>query len=231
MRPRAYLPVAAVLPLLASTPGCIAPIEADSAGGTSSEIRLPPTRVYLLRGLADVFSTGLDTLADKLNASGATARSFSGPLWPELVTEIRQLGERGEPNLPLVLIGHSYGADQAILTAGELAASGIRVDLLLLVDATAPPPIPTNVLRCVHVYIPTPFGAAAPELFAGNPVVPGGGNTGTQVVNRVFSVEEFGPRAARVDHFTLDTSPRLHEYLIAEIAALHAEVARDIQSK
>ena len=40
--------------------------------------------VYLFRGLADVFSTGMDTLADELNKKGIHATSHSHTDWKEI---------------------------------------------------------------------------------------------------------------------------------------------------
>src|ERR1700751_2786856 len=44
----------------------------------------PHPHVYLFRGLADVFSTGMDTLADELNKQGVHATSHSHTDWKEI---------------------------------------------------------------------------------------------------------------------------------------------------
>lgn len=172
-------------------------------------------RVYLLRGLADVFSLGLDELAEKLRAIGVDARSISGPSWPELLTILDSPAH--SPDEPIILMGHSYGADDALNLCKQLQARGIDVDLVFLIDATDPRPVPANVARCVHIYIPTEIGAALPSVFAGNPIVAEDGNDRTVIENRQMTVDEFGPAARSVDHFTLDSSPLMHDAAIAEV--------------
>src|SRR5262249_9492760 len=51
------------------------PIDSNSRARVSG-------RVYLLRGLMDVYSLGLNSLADELNEVGVNAVPTSGPLWP-----------------------------------------------------------------------------------------------------------------------------------------------------
>ena len=44
-----------------------------------------------------------------------------------------------EPRVPLVLIGFSYGADDAVQVAAKLSRAGIPIDLLLTIDPVTPP--------------------------------------------------------------------------------------------
>ena len=79
------------------------------------------TRVYLLRGLANVFSLGLDDLADKLSRRGIQATVANHADADALADEIvarRAAGWRG----PVVLVGHSLGADAVYPMAARLAA-------------------------------------------------------------------------------------------------------------
>jgi hypothetical protein len=47
------------------------------AAGLRSAMAQPRAHVYLFRGLADVFSTGMDTLAEELNKRGVYATSHN----------------------------------------------------------------------------------------------------------------------------------------------------------
>ena len=68
--------------------------------------------VYLMRGLMDV-STGLDDLAAKLKRRGMTAVVKSYTDEAEL-TEAALRGYKSGTGCPIVIIGHSLGADAAV---------------------------------------------------------------------------------------------------------------------
>lgn len=195
--------------------GCGAPVDNTGADtGAAQRARVCDVEVYALRGLWDVFSLGLDTLTDKLHAQNIDAVAASDTQWSRVAEEIRSThGESGDGG-SIVLVGHSYGADDAIRVAKRLESAKLSVALLVLVDATNPPPVPANVDRVVHYYLPTTLGEDDPDGFPGNPVVLEPGNKHTQMENIIFSEENFGPRVAGVDHFSIDESPVLHQLVI-----------------
>jgi pimeloyl-ACP methyl ester carboxylesterase len=193
--------------------GCAAP---QIAATTSSRAG----QVVCLRGLLDVFSLGLNDLAERLRHDGIEAITVSGPSWPRLAQSIREARSRGDLRKPLVLVGHSYGADDAIRLARKLKRWNIEVELLVLLDATTPPPVPSNVVRCLHVYRPTVMGDVFPHLFAGNPVDAEPGNHRTQVVNRIVSRESFGAAAAHIGHFSIDASDAVHDLVLREVQSV-----------
>src|SRR5580704_4058686 len=67
-------------------------------------------QVDLLRGLADIFSRGMDTLTDKLNRQGYSARVYSTNGWQAVARRIAEQYVRGQKTI-VVVIGHSLGAD------------------------------------------------------------------------------------------------------------------------
>ena len=86
--------------------------------------------IYLLRGLFNVFSLGMDDLAAKLQQQGFSAvvdnhNSWSAPA--ERIIAARQAGSKRQ----IVLIGHSLGGDDVIKVAERLNQAEIAVDLLL----------------------------------------------------------------------------------------------------
>lgn len=174
-------------------------------------------QVYLLRGLWDVFSKGLNTLSVELQERGIAADAISSPEWPRIAEEIEKRQSERSRETPLIFVGHSYGADDAIRLCKALESKGIEVELLLLLDATNPPAIPANVARCVHYYLPNELGAAAPDVFSGNPVEAEEGNARTVVVNVIVSEREFGPEARGIDHFNLESAGVLHAAVMEEI--------------
>jgi len=206
---------------------CAAPRAHRPAGPRTGE-------VLCLRGLLDVFSLGLNDLAERLRQEGFDARSANGGSWRVLSLETHQSRLRGDSQGPLVLIGHSYGADNAVRMARELRKWDIEVDFLVLLDATSPPTVPANVVRCLHLYRPTVFGDLLPSVFAGNPVKPEQGNDRTEIVNKIVSEEALGPAAARVGHFSIDASAVVHDLVVREVLQLcpaHASKRQEFNAR
>jgi pimeloyl-ACP methyl ester carboxylesterase len=108
-------------------------------------------QVFLLKGLADVFSAGMDTLAAKLAARGVSARvanhSTSDSLAEEVARRYRA-GGRG----PVVIIGHSLGADAAVEMAQRLNEARVPVALVVGFGPTRSFNLPPNVARAVNYY-------------------------------------------------------------------------------
>lgn len=193
--------------------GCAVPkIDAPSLSGEGY--------AFCIRGLWDVFSLGLNDLARQLRQEGVNAFAISGPAWPRLANEIRQANLEGRLSGPLVFVGHSYGADDAIRLAHELDQYGIDVELLMLLDATNPPPVPRNVARCVHLYRPALAGKILPGVFAGNPVAAHPTNHRTVIRNVSLAEGPFQQTAASVGHMNIDASPLVHELVIREVVAV-----------
>jgi hypothetical protein len=108
--------------------------------------------VYLLRGFIGVFSTGIDDISKQLNHHGVNAMVFQDDQWSSLATTIRKRYADAPQSEPLVLIGHSYGADDVVRIARELNRDNITVDLLVTLDPVTPPSVPPNVKHCVNIY-------------------------------------------------------------------------------
>jgi hypothetical protein len=121
-------------------------------------------RVYCARGFLGIFSTGMMELADRINnEESITAISIADQEYTRLqewlVAEYKKGSMKGEP---LVLLGHSYGADDMIRVAEYLKKEKITVDLLVLIDPVTPPPVPNNVKRVYNVYKSRPLTDGIP---------------------------------------------------------------------
>jgi hypothetical protein len=66
------------------------------------------SQIYLLRGLFEVFSLGMDKLSTKLKEKGYEPRLIGWEQWPLAETEILA-GHRNGDTGPIVLFGHSLG--------------------------------------------------------------------------------------------------------------------------
>jgi pimeloyl-ACP methyl ester carboxylesterase len=107
---------------------------------------------YLFRGFIGVFSTGMNTLGDELNDHGVRAHVYQADQWRSVAGAIAE-SYKGKNNVePLVLVGHSYGADNVLRIAQALKDDGVRVDLLITLDPVTPPKVPHNVVKVVNLY-------------------------------------------------------------------------------
>ena len=191
--------------------------------GCTTTPRLEPTqttrqgRVFLFRGLLDVFSLGMNTMAEDLRKRGVDAQAMSGPGWPKLSRELKRAHREGTLEGPLVFVGHSYGADDAIYISRDLEREGVTVGLLALIDSTKRPRVPANVERVVHVFRPSVVGAVMPFIFAGSPVKLEEGNIRTEIVNHNLTVKGTGAAVLLIDHFSIEESHLVHKMLIDEI--------------
>ena len=109
----------------------------------------PHPHVYLFRGLADIFSTGMDTLADELNKQGVYATSHSHTDWKE-IADRATVDYKAKKEGPIILIGHSLGADAVMEMADYLGGKGVPVALVVPFDATQSFPATRNVARVVN---------------------------------------------------------------------------------
>lgn len=108
-----------------------------------------PTKVYLLRGLMNVFSLGMDDLAAKLQADGIAATVMNHADSDFVASRIMTAYNSGDHG-PIVLIGHSLGADAIVEVADTLAHYNIPVALLVLYDGTDNHQIPANVTTAIN---------------------------------------------------------------------------------
>lgn len=165
-------------------------------------------RVLLLRGWFGVFSTGLDTMADTLKANGINAEVAGHLYWETAVADIIQ--ERAEGKVrPLVLVGHSQGANNVIDMARELQAHNIQVDLLVTLAPFMQHPVPANVLHAIDYYQSPGWGA---------PLEPGNGFHG--VLQNVNMDGNWG-----ATHMNVDKNAQVQSAILREVVALARQPA------
>jgi hypothetical protein len=165
--------------------------------------RAAEPRVLLLRGWFGVFSTGLDSLADELKSKGINAEVEGHLYWSTAVAEILKERAAGKTR-PIVLIGHSQGANNVIDIARSLEERKIPVDLLVTLAPFMQYPIPANVVRAINYYQAPGWGA------------PLSGDSGFH--GKLSNVDLAGDPS--IFHITIDKSARIHADLVREITAL-----------
>jgi hypothetical protein len=115
-------------------------------------------QVYLLRGWFGVFSTGLDSMGVDLRNKGINAQTVGHLAWKSTVSSIIKRHAAGQDG-PIVLVGHSQGANNVIEMARLLDAEKIPVDLLITLAPMLQDPIPGNVVRAINYYHSPGWGA------------------------------------------------------------------------
>jgi thioesterase domain-containing protein len=165
-----------------------------SPPATPSEVG--PAHVYLLRGLMNVFSLGMDDLAQKLEREGIPASVRNHIEEQQILQEIAARYRAGDRR-PIILIGHSLGADAVLMMSEQLGRLGVPVALVVLFDGTQPMAVGENVARVMnftqHVAI-----TAGPGFHG-----------------ELETIDESGD--ASVTHTTIDKSPRLQAAVIDKI--------------
>lgn len=108
-------------------------------------------QIYLLRGLANVFSRGMDEMAAKLTAEGFSPVVINHRGWQNVADTIAR-NYQGGRTAPIILIGHSLGANNAYRIARRLDGKGIPVAYLATFDPTQRFTVPNNVRYFVNFY-------------------------------------------------------------------------------
>jgi alpha-beta hydrolase superfamily lysophospholipase len=157
--------------------------------------------VYLLRGLMNIFSLGMDTLADQLKRRGVYATVHNYAEWQTLADRAAADYKAGK-EAPIILIGHSLGADAVMEMAAYLGRKGVPVALVVPFDGTKSFAASDNVARVLNL---TQRDYA---YMRGGP-----GFHGT-----LSNVDVSSDKS--IDHINIDKSPRLHARVVAEVLAV-----------
>ena len=112
----------------------------------------PHQRVYLLRGLMDVFSVGLDQLAAELRQRGVEAVVGNHSLSSEYASEAAADCKAGRIN-SIAIVGHSLGAGAGVEMANQLGQAGVKVGLVVTVDPVDKTTVPANVRTLENFYV------------------------------------------------------------------------------
>lgn len=168
--------------------------------------KLPNGQVYLFRGFADIFSTGLNTLAQQLKADNVNAEVMSLPNSQAFARKIAERYRASKDARPIVLVGHSLGADMTFSVASALQPMKIPVALILSFDPTGKGPVPGNVKKTLNFY------TGGENLWS--PVLPAPGFKG-ELAN--INLRQGETAIKGIGHFNIDKNPKLHERSMNEI--------------
>jgi fermentation-respiration switch protein FrsA (DUF1100 family) len=155
--------------------------------------------IYLLRGLAGIFSTGLDVLDERLIQRGYTATIHSHDSYEALAAEAVRLQKSGKG--PIIIIGHSLGADAAIFMAEKMKAAGAPVALAVTFGPTMNLVAPSNVSQVINYY-------------TGNTLVTKGPGFKGAISNVNLNA------APDINHLNIEKNSRLHASVISRIQTI-----------
>ena len=94
--------------------------------------------VYLFRGGFDIFSTGMNQMANELKAKKIKASSQSFMSWQSVANDIVKRAKEKKVSYPIILLGHSFGADAVADFSNFLGQNGITTELVIAFDAMGP---------------------------------------------------------------------------------------------
>ena len=161
----------------------------------------PRGQVVLLRGLANVFSTGMDSLANRLGSAGYQAEVCNHLDWEAELRRLVAQTRNGGARRPLAVVGHSLGADDAVRLAGTAGGEGLSLDLLVTFDPVNIELVPPGPRHVMNFYLSRGLW--------GRPLRPAPGFLGT--------IENIDCGSEALTHFDIDKSEALHVRVLAAL--------------
>ncbi len=162
----------------------------------------PHDRVYLLRGAFNIFSLGMDEIAERLERQGVTVTVSNYLSWPSLAEEAAAEYKSGRVRT-IILVGHSSGATAVTEMAARLGQLGVPVKLAIGLDPTSRMTATGHVDRYVNYYIAGGMGKAVDK--------------GRQFSGTVQNVDV--ERNNALNHFNIDKNRSLQDQVLREIRA------------
>jgi len=164
----------------------------------------PHKKVYLLRGLTNVLSPGIDQLADELPKRGIDTTVANHAFSDSLANDAIQECKSGRVN-SIVLVGHSLGASAAVSMAEQLQKAGLRVALIITLDPVVKTVVPNNVHLLKNFYLSSGVGTTVERS----------GHFRGMLQNVDMGRTEYG-------HVSLTTSPSIQKQIVRDIFAANS---------
>jgi thioesterase domain-containing protein len=170
-----------------------------------------PTRVtrtghvYLFRGFANVFSTGMNVLTENLRQNGIKADVYNHAGNQAVAKKAIEEYRATKGREPIFIVGHSLGGDAAIAMSETLQKHGVPVTLLVIYDAYAPRVVPSNVRHVINYHQYEALDSPGAKL----KLEPG-------FKGKAENIDVAG-ESEGIDHFNIDKQKSLHEATIKAI--------------
>jgi hypothetical protein len=173
------------------------------AAAESAAARASTAHVYLLRGVLNIFSLGLDQIAAKLRAQGIQVTVTNYVFWASLADEAAAEYRSGRTKT-IILVGHSSGATSLPDMVARLDQLGVPVKLAIGLDSVFHTSLSGRVGKYINFYVANG---------AGTPVERTSGLQGTLENVNVQSVPGVG-------HLTIEKNQIMQQKVISEIDAV-----------
>jgi hypothetical protein len=158
--------------------------------------------VYLMRGVLNIFSLGMDQIAARLQQQGIPASVHNHMLWASVADDAAAEYRSGRAKV-IILVGHSSGATCLPDMVARLSAEGVPVKLAIGLDSVFHTSLSGKVGKYINFYVANG---------AGTRVVPTRNFQGTLENVDVESVPGVG-------HLTIDKNELIQQKVIAAIDA------------
>lgn len=129
--------------------------QSTAQGGAKPRIA---AHAYLLRGFLNVFSLGMDELAEKIEQRGIRASVYNHMMWSSIVSDAID-GYKSGRIRSIMIMGHSLGAGAAVSAAEEIGRAGVPVSLVVTFDPVGQMTAPKNVGRFVNLFVSGGWGS------------------------------------------------------------------------
>jgi len=168
----------------------------------------PDAHVYLLRGVLNIFSLGLDGIGARLQQQGINATVANYLSWESLADEAAAEYRSGRIKT-VVLVGHSSGATVLPDMVARLNQLGVPVTLAIGLDSVFQTSLSGHVGRYLNFYVANGSGTqvARTNQFQGN-------------------LENVDVGGMGVGHLSIDKSEAMQRKVIAAIDAVAFSRAR-----
>lgn len=168
-------------------------------------------QVFVMRGgLGGIFSTGMNelqrTLERKYRVRAESTVWYKASDLSKYI--IKNYGTKNLPG-PIVLVGHSLGANDQIKVAINLAKKQIPVALLITIDAVSPLNVPPNVKHVVNVFKPSFV-----PMFSGLRV-----KAMDPKSTRIENIDAQSLNKVAVNHFTIDKNLEVQKLMLNKTLA------------
>ncbi len=160
------------------------------------------THVYLLRGVLNIFSLGLDEVAAKLRQQGINATVANYLSWSSLADEAAAEFRSGRTKT-IVLVGHSSGATALPDMVARLDRLGAPVKLAIGLDSVFRTSLSGRVGRYINFYVAN-----------------GNGEPVARTKQLRGELENVDVGRIGMGHLTIDKSEIMHRKIISAIDAV-----------
>jgi thioesterase domain-containing protein len=189
---------------------------ATSESAPPASARSPAANVVIVRGTVGYWPD-CESFVSRLKGQGAQATVIRGREVNRTAERIAQTRASGNQAQPLILLGYSRGANDAIRLTRRLQERGVAVDTLILMETAAQDSVPANVASCLNVYKSSSVAEEWVPAFRGLPVTVESANT--QLVNYNLRFHDEGAEGNVIERFTVCQNAAV-QAMIAERVAL-----------